>query len=115
MDILKIIISESLSPKHYMEIKKPIEWMGAKTDENGEIFAEWKTYIDTEEANGTSFKRIKTYFSEKMKNTCDGWNELEYPEIGDVAFSEAEFPEVWEKENDEVIEISYRIYFNEVI
>lgn len=95
------------------EIKKQIEWQGVG-EENGEVYAEWKTYLDINEGNGKTFNTIRTYFNEKMKNTKDGWNEMEYPEFGQTKFSEAEFSESWEKTEDDLIEISYRIYFNEV-
>lgn len=103
------------------EIKKQIEWQGVG-EENGEVYAEWKTYLDINEGGGKTFDTIRTYFNEKTKNakdgwnenTNDGWNEMEYPEFGQTIFSEAKFSESWEKTEDDLIEISYRIYFNEV-
>ena len=46
-----------------------------------------------------------------MKNSKPGWQEIEYPDNGDVVFSVA--PIELSKNQDELIEISYRIYFNE--
>ena len=91
-------------------IKKQIEWAGMGQEGN-EIFAEWKTYIDTNEGNEVVFDKIRTYFTEKMKNTESGWQEIELSDVGDVVFSEA--PINLKKESNELIEISYRIYFNE--
>ena len=95
------------------EIKKSIEWSGIGNDENG-TFAEWKTYLDINEGNDLNFKSIQTYFNDNMKNLKDGWNEMEYPEFGNTIFSNAEFENEWIKQKDELMEISYRIYFSEV-
>ena len=91
-------------------IKKPIEWSGVGEDENG-IYAEWKTYIETTEANNMEINKVKTYFSNQMKNQESGWQTIEYPEIGTELFSEATFDDSQIKNNDESIEVSYRIYF----
>ena len=95
------------------EIKKSIEWSGMGEDDTG-TFAEWKAYLDTNEGNGLEFKSIKTYFNNNMKNQEKyGWNEMEYPESGKTDFSEADFTQTFTKGKDELIEISYRIYFSE--
>ena len=70
--------------------------------------------MDADEANDVNFKFIRTYYNDNMNNIKDGWNEIEYPKIGDIMFSEAEFTEEWTKNENDMIEISYRIYFSEV-
>ena len=99
-------------------IKKQVEWCGIGNDDE-KFFAEWKMYLDADEGNDIDFSSIKSYFSNEMNNLKYGWNEMQYPEYGDIIFSEANFlddennPTSWKKNNDEVVEISYRIYFNE--
>ena len=94
-------------------IIKQIEWSGSGIDDNG-YFAEWKTCLDAEEAIGVSFTNISTRYSlaQIKKNNINGWNEIEFPETGSETFSRATFEEAWTKEN-ELIEVSYRIYFSE--
>lgn len=101
------------------KIKKQVEWCGIGEEEE-KYFAEWKMYLNADEGNDIEFSSIESYFSEyDMKDLKDGWNEMQYPEYGDIIFSEAKFldaknnPTSWKKNNDEVVEISYRIYFNE--
>jgi hypothetical protein len=94
-------------------IKKQVEWCGIG-EEEGKIFSEWKIYLDADEGNEMIFDSISTYFNNSMRELKDGWNEMQYPEVGNVKFSNALFSEQWEKNSDEVIEVSYRIYFNEI-
>lgn len=107
------IVSDSKS------IKKSIEWCGTG-EEDDKFFAEWKMYLNADEGNEIDFSIIRTYFDDKMKNLIDGWNDMQYPDKGEIMFSEANFldesnnPSTWRKNSDEVVEISYRIYFNEV-
>ena len=94
-------------------IIKQIEWSGSGIDDNG-YFAEWKTCLDAEEAIGVEFTNISTRYSlaQIKKNNKNGWNEIEFPETGSETFSRATFEIPWIKEN-ELIEVSYRIYFSE--
>ena len=94
------------------KIKKQVEWCGIG-EEEGKIFSEWKIYLDADEGNEMVFDSISTYFNNSMRELKDGWNEMQYPEVGNIQFSNALFSEQWEKNSDEVIEVSYRIYFNE--
>ena len=98
-------------------VKKQIEWSGVGNDDDGNVYAEWKTYLDLDEGNDITFTKINTYFSEKIYEIGDdykGWVEMTYPETGKIDFSEATLENPIEKIEDDLIEISYRIYFDEI-
>jgi hypothetical protein len=91
-----------------VEIKTKVEWCGIKEDENGSVYAEWKGYLYPDEGNEIDFKSVNMLFS----NTLTETSEIKYPDSANIKFSSTDFEETWQKNANETIEVSYKIFFS---